>query len=476
MIRKSNFVGQFKEDISQRYEFIAELGQGTYGSVFRVADKLSGEARACKKVNKKQIKRKDRFKNEIDLLKSSDHHNIVKLYEIYEDNIFIYLVMEECKGGELFEVLARRAKTKNFYTEREAAKIFKQIMSAIFYCHNNGVCHRDLKPENILFLDDQEDDLFTVKLIDFGLSKLFSPSNNHMNSIVGTIYYMSPEIISGTYNEKCDVWSAGVILFILLCGKPPFFGKSASEITQKILEISYSFGAAEWQSVSAESRNLLQKIFVHSDKRLSSQEVLNHAWVKELAANAAPENLKFDFLHLLEYSEMNKIQKSIISFVCYRFTFSQTKILTEIFKSLDKNSDGVLTLAELKEGLGILNEKTGFELNEQELNLLFERIDLDKSGTINYNEFLASTLDIKKELKLEHIYEAFKSFDTDKSGRISLREITDIIKPGSEDDIEYLDNLIRSIDLNGDGEIDFNEFLCCLGIPIKTFFEDYVVQ
>jgi calcium-dependent protein kinase len=438
--------------------------------VYRVEDKLTGEIRACKKVNKKQIKRKDRFKNEIDLLKSSDHHNIVKLFEIYEDQIFIYLVMEECKGGELFDILARRAKTRSFYNEREAAKIFKQIMSAIFYLHNQGVCHRDLKPENILFFDNKDD--YYVKLIDFGLSKLFSTKNNHMNSIVGTIYYMSPEIISGTYNEKCDVWSAGVILYILLCGKPPFFGKSASEITQKILEINYSFGSADWKSVSAESRDLLQKIFVHSDKRLSSSEVLEHAWVKELAPNSLPEILNLNFQHILEYSEMNKIQKSIISFICYSFTFSQTKILTEIFKSLDKNSDGVLTLAELKEGLDILNEKTGFNLQKKDLILLFESIDLDRSGTINYNEFLASTMDIKKELKLEHIYEAFKSFDSDKSGRISLREITDVIKPCNEDDIEYLNNLISSIDLNGDGEIDFQEFLCCLGIPVNGMIED----
>lgn len=471
MIRKSNFVGLFFDDINQRYKFIAELGQGTYGCVFRVEDKLTGEIRACKRVNKKQIKRKDRFKSEIDLLKSSDHQNIVKLYEIYEDNIFIYLVMEECKGGELFEVLTSRAKTKNFYTEREAAKIFKQIMSAIFYCHNNGICHRDLKPENILFLDKEED--HNIKLIDFGLSKLFSRSNNNMNSIVGTIYYMSPEIISGLYNEKCDVWSAGVILHILLCGKPPFYGKTPSEITKKIIEFDYNFNSAEWKYVSAESKDLLQKIFVNSDKRLSSSEVLNHAWVKELAANSNQEILRLNFAHILNYSDMNKIQKSIISFICYHFSFSQTKILTEIFKSLDINSDGVLTLAELKEGLDILNEKTGFNLQEKELNNLFEGIDLDKSGTINYNEFLASTIDIKEEIKLEYIYEAFKSFDSDKSGRISLREITDIIKPNCEDDVEYLDNLIRSIDLNGDGEIDFHEFLFCLGIPIKCIVEDY---
>jgi len=461
MIRKSNFVGQFKEDISERYNFIAELGQGTYGSVFRIEDKFTGEIHACKKVNKKQIKRQDRLKIEIDLLKSSDHQNIVKLYEIYEDNIFIYLVMEECKGGELFQVLAERAKSGNKYTEREAALIFKQIMSAIFYCHNNGVCHRDLKPENILFVE--KSDLKQIKLIDFGLSKLFTPSNNHMNSIVGTIYYMSPELFSGTYNEKCDVWSAGVILYILLSGRPPFFGKTPSEITKKIANFEYNFNHKEWKNVSQESRNLIEKIFVHSGTRLSSLEVLQHNWVQELAFYSDQQILNLDFEHILQYSFMNKLQKSIISFVSYRYTFTQTKELTDIFKSIDKNSDGVLTMTEFKEGLDYFNSKIGLNLNEEELALLFEGIDLDKSGTINYNEFLASTLDYKKELKLEHIYEAFKSFDSDKNGKISLKEISDIIKPINDEDIDYLDELIKSIDLNGDGEIDFDEFLCCLG-------------
>ena len=466
MIRKSNFVGQFREDIFKRYNFIQELGNGTYGYVYRIKDKLNGQIFACKRINKNQIKRKDRLTIEIDLLKSSDHQNIVKLFEIYEDEIFIYLVMEECRGGELFNVLSKRTKNSNMYTEREAALIFKQIMSAILYCHKNGVCHRDLKPENILFENWQQDSY--VKLIDFGLSKLFTPSNNKMSSIVGTVYYMAPEVINGTYNEKCDIWSAGIILFVLLSGVPPFLGRTLNGITQKILDIKYDFNRPEWSNVSNESKDLLQKIFVCADKRPTAEEILNHVWVNKLSPNSKEIILNLDFKNVFEYSNMNKIQKSIISFVTYRFTFEQTRNLTEIFKSLDVNSDGVLTISELGEGLNIIYDRSGIKINENDLNSIFENIDLDKSGNINYSEFLAATLDLKKEIKIEHMFEAFKSFDSDNNGTISLKEISDIIKPNCEEDVEYLKDLIKSIDVNGDGEIDFDEFLKILGISVNN--------
>ena len=168
MISKSTFVGQFIADINLNYEFLKELGSGTYGNVYRVQNKLTGEIRACKKLNKRKIKNKERFKIEIDLLKATDHQNIVKLYEIYEDNVYLYLIMEECVGGEFFDRLALRAKSLNLYTEKDAAKIFKQLVSAINYCHSHGVCHRDIKPENILFSSTDEDS--PLKLIDFGLS------------------------------------------------------------------------------------------------------------------------------------------------------------------------------------------------------------------------------------------------------------------------------------------------------------------
>ena len=169
----------------------------------------------------------------------TDHPNIIKLYEVYEDNRYIYLIMECCSGGELFDRILDRINSKNLYTEKQACHIFKQMVSAICYCHSQKICHRDLKPENLLFLNSSEDS--PLKVIDFGLSKIFTKDNHKMTTKVGTAYYVSPEVLAGDYDEKCDVWSAGVILYILLTGEPPFNGANDNEIYKRIQAKKYNF-------------------------------------------------------------------------------------------------------------------------------------------------------------------------------------------------------------------------------------------
>jgi calcium-dependent protein kinase len=181
----------------------------------------------------------EKFKLEINLMIQIDHPNVIKLYEVFEDSRYIYLIMEECSGGELFDRIYERISKKSLYSEKEAAKIFRQLMSAICHCHSSKICHRDLKPENLLFLNNTEDDL---KVIDFGLSRYFNEINkNKMNTKVGTAYYVSPEVLSGDYDEKCDIWSAGVILYILLTGEPPFNGENDNIIYKKISQKKFSF-------------------------------------------------------------------------------------------------------------------------------------------------------------------------------------------------------------------------------------------
>ncbi len=168
-----------------------------------------------------------------------DHPNIIKLYEVYEDSRYVYLIMEECTGGELFDRIYERIVSKNLYTEKEAAAIFKQYMSAICHCHSQKICHRDLKPENLLFLNSSPDS--PLKVIDFGLSKIYTDTNHRMSTKVGTAYYVSPEVLEGNYDEKCDIWSSGVILYILLTGEPPFNGPNDNEIYRKIMKKKFSF-------------------------------------------------------------------------------------------------------------------------------------------------------------------------------------------------------------------------------------------
>lgn len=213
---KETFVIKNEDTLSNHYDIIKEIGSGGFGHVYQVKHKTSTELRACKKLSKEKIEDIELFNKEINILSQMDHPNIVNLYEIFEDQRFIYMIMEQCTGGELFERIIENVNKDKMYTEREAAEIFKQVMSAIAYCHSKNICHRDLKPENLLFKSNDKDS--PIKIIDFGLSKSYVVSSdkkrrNSMKTKVGTPYYVSPEVLKGEYNEKCDVWSCGDFIF-----------------------------------------------------------------------------------------------------------------------------------------------------------------------------------------------------------------------------------------------------------------------
>ena len=450
MISKSHFVGQHIADINIYYEFIKELGKGSYGQVFRCQNKETGNVYACKKMSKKKIKNKKQFQTELNLLRTTDHPNIIKLYDIYEDSKYIYLIMEECNGGEFFDSLAKRAKEKNMYTEKECARIFKQILEAVNYLHAHGVCHRDLKPENILFSNVADDSC--LKLIDFGLSKVLDGENN-MKKTVGTTFYMAPEVIQGNYNEKCDIWACGVILYIMLCGKPPFYSENEEELKKKICSMKYNFDYPEFKKVSKDAINLIKKILTGPDKRLSAAQILEDPWIKENAPHATGENLRQNWEQIEKYSKLNLVQKSIINFTAFHLTSRETKDFVEMFKSLDENSDGVLSIDEIKKGV----EQSKFGAKGDNIVKMFEEMDIDKNGLINYTEFISALMDYEK-IKENHILECFNSYDTDDSGKISFKEFCDMIKPETEEEKQDLKDLYDQFDTDGDGEISLKEF------------------
>jgi calcium-dependent protein kinase len=237
---KKDFVGKFEGIFLDNYDVIKQLGKGGYGKVYRVMNKKTKEIRACKHLSKLSIKNLEKFQREIEILRKADHPNIIKLYEIFESKRSYYLIMEECKGGEVFDRIIEHIQKKDMYSEKDASIILRQMMSAVEYCHNNGIAHRDLKPENLLYLNDGPEDNNPIKVIDFGLSQVISPQRK-LKTKVGTAYYVSPEILNGAYSEKCDIWSAGVILYILLSGDPPFNGPSDLAIYKKIAEMKVDF-------------------------------------------------------------------------------------------------------------------------------------------------------------------------------------------------------------------------------------------
>ena len=455
MISKSHFIGEHIANINQSYNFIKELGQGSYGHVLRVQSLATGHIYACKKMNKRKITNKGRFKTEIDLLRATDHPNIIKLYDIFEDNIFIYLIMEECTGGEFFDRLAKRAKENKMYTEKDGARILKQILQAVNYLHSHGVCHRDLKPENILFSTISEDS--QVKLIDFGLSKVFDGDNNTMKGTVGTTFYMAPEVINGKYDEKCDIWSCGVILYIMLCGKPPFYSSDEEELKEKICSMQYDLNYKEFLNVSQDALDLIKSIFVPMEQRPSAYDLLNTKWIKENAPNSKNLSINVDWNHVKDYSHLNLLQKSVINFTAFHLNEDETKKFVEMFKSLDENNDGVLSMEEIRKGM----EDCKFESNiiVDDIVNMFNDMDIDKNGLVNYTEFVSALMDYRKMIKKEQLLECFKSYDTDGSGKISFDEFCDMIKPQNEKEKKELYDLYNKFDNNGDGEIDFEEFV-----------------
>lgn len=380
MFGKETFVNKIKDkNLTDLYFIKNDLGQGSYGKVFQVKNKITGETRACKQLAIKHIQNYEKFMLEINILSKMDHPNIIKLYEVFEDKRYVYLVMEECTGGELFDKIIDRLQNDSIFTEKEAAKIFKQMMMAIAYCHKEGICHRDLKPENLLLLNKKDDT--NIKIIDFGLSNIFIDKKGveiKMTSKVGTAYYVSPEVLSGNYDKSCDIWSAGVILYILLCGDPPFNGANDNDIYKKIKTKKFGYTNPLWTNVSNDAKELINMMLSDPDVRPTAEEVLQNSWVKDLAPNSNESILKLNPSSLKTYGNASKFEKAVATFICSRLKDEDVEHLKEVFMAIDKNGDGHLSLEEMIEGMS----KVGFD--KKQVEDLFKEIDTDKSGAVDY--------------------------------------------------------------------------------------------
>ena len=262
VLKKELFVLRHEGDVFNDYEVEDRvIGEGTYGVVFKAIDKVSKQEVAIKRIPREKIRNYQRFLNEINALKKLDHPNVIKLFEIYEDEDDVYLVQEICKGGELFDYIINQ----EFLSERQAAVIFQQILLSVMYCHKNGIWHRDLKPENFMFESQKEG--ANLKLIDFGLSWSYFKTNSlgqqkltRMSTRAGTPFFMAPEVLEQNYSNACDMWSWGVILYVMLCGYPPFDGDTEEEIFLSVQKGIYDFNDEVWDNVSDEAKDLIHKV------------------------------------------------------------------------------------------------------------------------------------------------------------------------------------------------------------------------
>ena len=454
-------------DLYSNYELCNYIGKGGFGRVYKVRHKLSNQYRAMKIIQCKSSSEQHTLaiNKEINILKNLDHPNIIKVYEFYSSEKYVYIINELCTGGELFDKIVD---VKHF-SESVACYIMRQLLSAIAYCHEKGVIHRDLKPENILIESSEEKnkDFFNIKVIDFGTCEILKKKK--LTEQIGTSFYIAPEVLKNGYNEKCDLWSCGVILYILLCGSPPFYGKNEKEIFKKILDGNFTFRHKIWNKISTEAKNLVLKLLqVNPTKRISAQEALDDVWFqKNFSINNPLENshnsnnYKLFIKNITEFCAEQKLQQATLAFLVHNFApKEELDELKKIFFAFDKNGDGKLSKEEFVKGLTNNNTNLNTILkSDSSIEGLLKNIDSDNNGYIGFEEFLIASINKEKILTEKNLKLAFNVFDRDKSGGISQNELKYILGEHNVNAKEHLwQKMIEQIDLNQDGQISYEEF------------------
>ncbi|GAA0153752.1 non-receptor serine/threonine protein kinase [Lithospermum erythrorhizon] len=432
-----------------------KLGQGQFGTTFLCVEKATGKEYACKSIAKRKLltdEDVEDVRREIQIMHHlAGHQNVISIKGAYEDAVAVHVVMEYCAGGELFDRIIKRG----HYTERKAAELTRIIVGVVEACHSLGVMHRDLKPENFLFVDQKENSL--LKTIDFGLSMFFKPGDR-FTDVVGSPYYVAPEVLRKRYGIEADVWSAGVIVYILLSGVPPFWAESEQEIFEQVLHGDLDFASDPWPSISEGAKDLVRRMLIRDPKkRLTAHEVLCHPWVQ--VDGVAPDKpLDSAVLsRMKQFSAMNKLKKMALRVIAESLSEEEIAGLREMFKMIDTDNSGQITYEELKAGL----ERVGANLKESEIYDLMQAADVDNSGTIDYGEFVAATLHLNKVEKEDHLFAAFSYFDKDGSGYITGDELQQACKEFGMEDTS-LEEMIRDVDQDDDGRIDYNEFVAMM--------------
>lgn len=442
-------------NIEDFYELGRELGRGEFGVTYLCTEKSTGEVFACKSISKKKLRTRvdiEDVKREVQIMKHLPNlPNVVSLKDTYEDDSAVHLVMELCEGGELFD----RIVSRGHYTERAAAAVTRTIVEVIQNCHKHGVMHRDLKPENFLFANMKE--TAPLKVIDFGLSVIFKPGER-FDEIVGSPFYMAPEVLKKDYGPEIDIWSAGVILYILLCGFPPFWAETEQGIAQAIIRSVVSFKRDPWPKVSDKAKDLVKKMLNPDPmKRLTPEEVLDHPWLQN--AKSAPNVSLGETVRarLKQFSMMNKLKKRALRVIAEHLSVEEVAGIVEGFQLMDTDNKGKIDIDELRVGL----HKLGHHIPDSDLHVIMEAGDVDKDGYLNCGEFVAISVHLRKMGNDEHIHKAFEFFDTDKSGYIEMEELRDAFAEEAETEAtseEVIIAIMQDVDTDKDGRISYEEF------------------
>jgi len=448
--------------VADCYEVGEVLGQGGFGTVSLARGRQCDRECVLKVVDRDVVPNAAKLDQEVEIHAALDHPNIVRIYERFMEEQQLCIVMELCRGGEL---LAAVEKEGGVCSEAQTRNIFVQVMQAVNHMHRQGLVHRDLKLENFLIKEHSAPLAeCTIKLIDFGLAARFTAGKANLKTMCGTPHYMAPEIFSeAPYDEKCDVWSCGVILYALLSGDLPFYGESVAEVIRDVKSRPLQFRSDAWSSVREDAKRLVMhtctKVIA---RRYSAQEVLADAWLRKTEVDVRdPVTRTFtpDMLAYAEqFGEMTCLQRASLHRVAYHMDDEQMKGMREIFVSLDSDGDGKLTKEELLQGA---DEACLSELECARVAQLFDQLDSDGNGVLEYTEFLAAMTCHRSKMSRKACMAAFRSFDLDGSGSISAEEIRQIFARdgGSSQSVEQV---LKRCDINGDGEICFDDFMMML--------------
>uniref|UniRef100_A0A1D1Y8H6 non-specific serine/threonine protein kinase n=1 Tax=Anthurium amnicola TaxID=1678845 RepID=A0A1D1Y8H6_9ARAE len=442
-------------NIRDLYVLGRKLGQGQFGTTYLCTDISTGVEYACKSISKRKLISKEDVEDvrrEIQIMHHlSGHKNVVNIKGAYEDTLYVHIVMELCSGGELFDRIIQRG----HYSERKAAELTRIVVGVVEACHSLGVMHRDLKPENFLLVNKDDDS--SLKAIDFGLSVFFKPGQI-FSDVVGSPYYVAPEVLCKHYGPEADVWTAGVILYILLSGVPPFWAETQQGIFDAVLKGFIDFESDPWPLISDSAKDLIRKMLCPRPvERLTAHEVLCHPWIGE---NGVAPDQALDpavLSRLKQFSAMNKLKKMALRVIAESLSEEEIAGLREMFTAMDTDNSGAITYDELKAGL----RRYGSTMKDSEIRDLMLAADVDNSGTIDYGEFIAATLHLNKLEREEHLVAAFSYFDKDGSGYITVDELQQACKEHNMTDV-FLDEIIKEVDQDNDGRIDYGEFVAMM--------------
>ncbi|XVE49163.1 hypothetical protein DITRI_Ditri01bG0060200 [Diplodiscus trichospermus] len=453
----------FSKELTSRLEVGEEVGRGHFGYTCSAKFKkgeFKGRQVAVKVIPKSKMTTAiavEDVRREVKILRAlTGHNNLVKFYDAFEDHDNVYIVMELCEGGELLDrILARGGK----YSEDDAKAVMVQILNVVAFCHLQGVVHRDLKPENFLYTSKEENAL--LKAIDFGLSDFVRP-DERLNDIVGSAYYVAPEVLHRSYSTEADVWSVGVIAYILLCGSRPFWARTESGIFRAVLKADPNFNEAPWPSLSSEAKDFVKRLLNKDPrKRMTAAQALSHPWIQSHNGIKVPLDILI-FRLLKAYMRSSTLRKAALKALSKTLTVDELFYLREQFALLEPKNGGI-ALENIKTAL--MKNATDAMKESHIPDFLFS-LNALQYRRMDFEEFCAAAMSVHQLEAVDsweqHARCAYEIFEKDGNRAIVIEELASELGLGPSIPVHaVLNDWVR----HTDGKLSFLGFVKLLRGP-----------